>query len=260
MKRWFAGLLVFLLILLAGAAIALAAPPSPYHVLHKEGAVYDPHDGWNMNTPPWYPGNDWAVDFLYRPGGPFAILHRDGAIYDSEYGWNVSTPPYYPGTSYAKALEYVVELSGCWCAATGGWHFSMSNVGLLQGGHSVTGYPNEYVTITQNNRNITVQNCVWTGAAYECEEAGGTVFGNHIILSAGSPGGANSCSWSHDLVGQYWWDYTADCFGIELARIQSDYVCQGTSAGLEEGQFGVVSLKQKYLSGETWVPCVCPPR
>jgi hypothetical protein len=253
MKRWFAGLVVFLVILLANAVIALAAPPNPYHVLHRDGAIYDPYSGWVMGAPPYYPGTDYAVDFLYRAGGAFAILHRDGGIYDSEYGWNLTS--YYPGTNYARALEYLVELSGCWCASDAGWNLKKTESPQ----HHAEGYPNAYVTITQANRMITLHHCWWTGAAFECGDVAGNVFGNQIILSAGDPGDANSCSWTLDLAGQYYWDATADCYGIQLSQIQSDYLCQGTSAGQEEGLFGVINLKQKYYSGSAWVPCVCPP-
>jgi len=252
MKRWFAGLIVFLVLLPAGAVIALAVPPSPYHILHRDGAIYDPHTGWVTSAPPYYPGTDYAVDFLYRAAGPFVILHRDGAIYDSEYGWD--STHYYPGTNYARALEYIVDLSGCWCASTGDWTVTPGNAA-----HHVAGYPGAYVTITQTDRTMTVQYCEWTGVVWECEDVGGTQFGNHIVLSAGDPGGANSCSWTDNLAGQYYWDYTADCYGIVLSRVKSDFVCQGSSLGQEQGEFGVVSMKQKYYSGGAWVPCVCPP-
>lgn len=251
-KRWLGCLVVCVVLLMA--ATAMAVPPNPYHVLHKEGAVYDPNSGWNMSTPPWYPGNDWAVDFLYRPGGPFAILHKDGAIYDSEYGWNL-TSSYYPGTNYARAFEHVTELSGCWCSSDAAWNLTKTAAPQ----HHAEGYPNAYISITQDNRMITVHHCSWNGAAYECGDDSGNVFGNQIVLTAGSLGGPNSCSWTENLAGQYYWDYAADCYGIVLSRVRSDYYCAGTSLGQEEGEYGVVSMKQKYYTGSAWVPCQCPP-
>jgi hypothetical protein len=232
----------------------MAVPPSPYHVLHRDGAINDVNSGWITSAPPYYPGTDYAVDFLFRAGGPYAILHRDGAIYDSEYGWDLRF--YYPGLNYARALEYLAELSGCWCASDAGWNLTKT----VSPQHHAEGYPNAYVTITQDNRLLTVHHCSWNGAAFECGDVAGTEFGNQIVLTAGDPGGANSCSWTENLAGQSYWDYTADCYGMLLSRVRSDYYCAGSSANQEEGEFGVISLKQKYYNGSAWVPCVCPPK
>ena len=74
-------------------------------VLHKDGAIYDAADGWNLATPPNYPGSAYAVDKETRGDGSYTVLHRDGALWDSDAGWTMTTPPYYPGTAYARDLE-----------------------------------------------------------------------------------------------------------------------------------------------------------
>lgn len=41
---------------------ALVLEGSNCAILHKDGAIYDSMDGWNVNTPPYYPGSNYAVD------------------------------------------------------------------------------------------------------------------------------------------------------------------------------------------------------
>jgi hypothetical protein len=68
--------------------------------------VKDGANGWNVNTPPYYPGTDYAVDLELKPDGVHcAILHKEGSIYDSESGWNLNTPPYYPGNAWAVDMK-----------------------------------------------------------------------------------------------------------------------------------------------------------
>lgn len=92
--------LVFLMVIVA-AGMGWA---EPYRILHKDGAIYNTDTGWNLNTPPYYPGNDWAVDLVADSEG-VTILHKDGAMWNDTGGWDMSTPPYYPGSNYAQALD-----------------------------------------------------------------------------------------------------------------------------------------------------------
>jgi len=146
MKRWFVGVAVFLGIFVAGAAMA-QMDPGPYHVLHKDGAIYNSDSGWILTAPPYYPGTTWVVDFLYNSQG-LSILHRDGAIWNSNSGWILSAPPYYPGTGYAKALEYQRDVTGCW-----GFNDAGSRIeyvypsGPYQATRQNNQFPNSYVDI-----------------------------------------------------------------------------------------------------------------
>jgi len=76
-----------------------------YLILHRDGAIYDSATGWIVTTPPYYPGTAYARDLEIAGSGEAIILHRDGALWSSDTGWTITTPPYYPGTAYAKALE-----------------------------------------------------------------------------------------------------------------------------------------------------------
>jgi hypothetical protein len=93
-----------LLALLVVVFLVGAVEAASYKILHKEGAVYDSVDGWVLSTPPYYAGNDWAVDFAYTPDG-LVMLHKDGSIWNQTDGWILTTPPYYPGSAYARAIE-----------------------------------------------------------------------------------------------------------------------------------------------------------
>jgi len=76
-----------------------------YLILHQDGAIYDSVSGWNVNTPPYYPGTEYAVELEVTASSEEIILHQDGALWSSDTGWTLTTPPYYPGTAYAKSLE-----------------------------------------------------------------------------------------------------------------------------------------------------------
>ena len=263
-KRWLAGLVVLVVVLLAGAATAQTI--LPFHILHKEGAIYHYDTGWDLSTPPYYSGSDWAVDFMYGPGG-LAILHRDGAIWESASGWNLSSPPYYPGSDYARALNALKDLSGCWCAYSGSWEvwkgteITPDEEYVIHGEHHFIGYPGSYAVVTQNSSNLTVEYCEWDDDImdYECNVVSGSVIGNQIVIPMGGPPAMDDCSWGQELVGSFFWNPDRGEFGIQLAAIRSDYFCQGVEVGGEEGEFGLVTLWQNYFDGETWVPCVCPP-
>jgi len=75
-------------------------------ILHKDGALCSTATGWNVNTPPYYPGSNYAVSLKTKPDGSTTILHKDGAIWNSSSGWTLTTPPYYPGSAYAKDLGF----------------------------------------------------------------------------------------------------------------------------------------------------------
>jgi len=84
---------------------------STYHILHRDGAICDSTPAWNLRTPPYYPGSDYAVNLEITESGEQVVLHRDGAIWYSDTGWELSTPPYYPGSDYARALELRADAS-----------------------------------------------------------------------------------------------------------------------------------------------------
>jgi hypothetical protein len=90
--------------LLVVVVVAGTGWAGPYRILHRQGAIYTLGTGWNVNTPPYYPGVDWAADMVSNSQG-VTILHKDGALWSETGGWNVNTPPYYPGTNYAQALD-----------------------------------------------------------------------------------------------------------------------------------------------------------
>jgi hypothetical protein len=86
-------------------ARALELVGNGYKILHQDGAIYDSVGSWNVNTPPYYPSTAYAVDLEVTGSGETIILHQDGALWSSDTGWTLTAPPYYPGTAYAKALE-----------------------------------------------------------------------------------------------------------------------------------------------------------
>jgi len=193
MKRWFVGVMVVCaaMLLLAGASVAQppVLDPGPFHILHKQGAIYNSNTGWNLSTLPYYPGSDWAVDFVYNSQG-VSILHRDGAVWNSDTGWNLNTPPYFAGTAYAKALEYLRDVEGCWCLESTGWWIARDGeteegsgvyflVGNLFGGQ----YPYKFLEITnQIGTRIYGRMCTWDfdSSSWECDNMQGTVTGDNI--------------------------------------------------------------------------------
>jgi hypothetical protein len=78
---------------------------SGYVILHRDGAICSSANGWLVTSPPYHPGTNYAVDLKVAVSSETIILHRDGALWSSATGWETGTPPYYPGTAYAKALE-----------------------------------------------------------------------------------------------------------------------------------------------------------
>jgi len=263
-KICFACMVVMVVVLLAGAAVAQTA--LGFQILHKAGGIYHYDTGWELSTPPYYPGTDWAVDFMYGPMGA-VILHRDGAIWESGTGWNMNTPPYYPGSDYARALTALKDLSGCWCAYSGGWRIwegvelTPDEEYVIHGDHHFIAYPGAYAVVTQTGSTLTVNYCEWDDDImdYECKVLSGSLIGNQIVIPQGDSPAPNACSWGHELVGSFFWHPGRSEFGIQLASVQSDYFCQGAAVGGEKGEFGVITLWQRYFDGETWVPCVCPP-
>jgi len=98
-----------------------------WHILHRDGAIWSSDTGWNVSTPPYYPGSDYARALEVRTDR-YIILHKDGAIYDSVGNWNVSTPPYYLGTNYAVDLkvigsgeEIILHRDGAFWSSDNGW-------------------------------------------------------------------------------------------------------------------------------------------
>jgi len=80
-------------------------------ILHRDGAIWFSDTGWLTDTPPYYPGSDYARDMEIRGDGNYVILHKDGEIYDSETGWSYTwcpNPPYCwnIGCSCARDVEY----------------------------------------------------------------------------------------------------------------------------------------------------------
>jgi len=81
-------------------------------ILHKDGALWNNIDGWNLSTPPYYPGTDYARALAFRSNGSYLILHKEGAVYDSASGWLTTTPPFYPGMSWAVDLKLKASDAG----------------------------------------------------------------------------------------------------------------------------------------------------
>jgi hypothetical protein len=135
MKKWIGCLVAFVALLVAGAAVA-QMDSGPYHILHKDGAIYNSDTGWIVTTPPYYPGTDWAADFLYSPEG-VSILHRDGALWNESSGWIVTAPPYYPGTGYARALNYTTSYG--YSSATSGSTYGVWGKNASTDGRGVYG-------------------------------------------------------------------------------------------------------------------------
>ena len=95
---------VIMVCIFVGAGLFSARQCEGVTILHRDGAVWSSDTGWELTTPPYYPGSSYAIDFAYRADGTYGILHTDGAMWDSSRGWLMGTPPYYPGTSYAQGL------------------------------------------------------------------------------------------------------------------------------------------------------------
>jgi hypothetical protein len=261
------------MLLLAGVVMANGPPPPspPFRILHRAGAIYEAGTGWNyqaFNT--GILSGDWAVDFLYGPTGP-SILHKYGAIWTTD-GWDYGG--FLAGNDYARALQALPDLSGCWCAYHGSWRIWRGNpVGIegsppynIIGDHYSSGYPVLYVKITQTGTLLLVSHCSWDDDAgdYVCDDVYCTLGMTHIVCQTGGPpADPNDCSWGHELVGGYFWDPEhggeSGDFGIQLALVQSDMYCQGS--GVACGEFGVITLWRSWYDydGETWQDCVCAP-
>jgi len=78
-------------------------------ILHRDGALWNNLTGWNLATPPFKPGTDYARALEYRTDGSFVILDKEGRLYDSTTGWVTTTPPYYPGVLWAVDLELTLD-------------------------------------------------------------------------------------------------------------------------------------------------------
>jgi hypothetical protein len=100
----------------------------PIHIiLHRDGAIWSSDTGWNVSTPPYYPGTAYAKALEVRDDASYVILHYDGAIYDSAAGWVMTSPPYYPGTAWAVDMKleesgYVIlHRDGALWSSSEGW-------------------------------------------------------------------------------------------------------------------------------------------
>jgi hypothetical protein len=99
-----------------------------YYILHRDGAIWSSDTGWEVSTPPYYPGTAYAKALEVREDASYVILHYDGAIYDSAAGWVMTSPPYYPGTNYAVDLKVtdsgeaiILHRDGAIWSTSGGW-------------------------------------------------------------------------------------------------------------------------------------------
>jgi len=230
-----------LVFLVAGVAAA-QMDAGPYHILHKKGAIYDSDTGWNLNTPPYYAGSDWAVDFIYNSQG-VSILHRDGAIWNETAGWDMTV--YYPTSDYATALEYLRDLTGCWNVRSAIWDFWESDPGTIGGDHEYRDETEQYILITdQVGTRIYGQTCEWVGEGWECDLFEGTVIGDHVtIVQHNSDAEGDRIT---TFVGLVFWDETRGCWALKGNCTGTDLI----DVGGEAGGFG---------GFEAWKGLPCPP-
>lgn len=252
MKRNF---LILLTVIFFGTVGAFAMPPGPYYILHKEGAIYDSNNGWNLNTPPYYAGTEWAVDFVFNSQG-LSILHKDGAIWNSTDGWVTTSPPYYAGTEYARALEYLRDLTGCWGVRTAGFtaeddepdpgYELYRNVGefpyiyLDVQGQTGTRFWGNFV-----NYDLDDNQCYY-------EPFEGTIIGDHVTIVAHfteTYGGEQyEISWT--AIGLVFWNSDEQRWEIKGAYMTVDFWSQQGDAGGGWGNF-IAWPEQN---------CSCPPQ
>jgi len=137
--------------------------PTPC-ILHKDGAVWFSDTGWELGTPPYYPGTEYARDLEPHPNGSYGILHKDGALWISTDGWELGTPPYYAGTEYARKAKLlpdgsysILHTDGAIWNSVSGWDLSTPPY------YSGTGYAVDLEYRTADNYLILHQE----GAVYD---------------------------------------------------------------------------------------------
>ncbi|MBW2040052.1 MAG: hypothetical protein JRI46_10770 [Deltaproteobacteria bacterium] len=251
MKRCLGGLVIVLVVLVAGVALA-QMPAGPYNILHQEGAIYNSDTGWNLSTPPYYPGTAWAVDFIYNSEG-VSILHTDGAIWNTTTGWNIATPPYYAGTGYAKALEYLRDLTGCWCLNLMEFEFWESPPGdPFQGEFYAEEYPELALEITdQIGTRLYGTLYRWDyddrTHEWELEEQSleGTVLGDFVYLAYHVSGAEEEYGGTFD--GVIFWNEVEEYWEIKGSLI-------GTGMDTEEN-WGMFANTMAWKG----TGCECPP-
>jgi hypothetical protein len=254
MNRWGRAFTLFFILMavLTGTAVA-QMDPGPYHILHRDGAVYNSDTGWTLSSPPYFPGADWVVDFTYNSQG-MSILHKDGAIWNSSSGWILSSPPYYAGSAYAKAMEYLRDVTGCWGMSyveyTAEYDAGEGVYELQRNSHE---FPDLYIDI-QNQYGTRLEGQVvgykpMEGCMYLDLE--GTINGDHFSIVAekieGAPG--EQCQISLNAQGVVTWNDIESRWEIKGNIVGCEVWCdQGNPTGF----FGVFVAWPE-------TTCTCPP-
>ena len=253
MKKWFIGMLVVCSALLMVVGPAAAEDAGPFHILHKQGAIYNSNTGWNINTPPYYAGSDWAVDFTYTSEG-VSILHQDGAIWNATTGWNMASPPYYAGSGYARAIEYVRDLTGCWGLQLTEFETDYNEtVGDYVLERDLCEYPYSYIVIEWQNGTRFGGAIVHYDVEDGCESINfeGTIVGDHFYAVAhnieGDPG--DECEVLDTLSGLVFWDDVDECWMLKGSYVGADLECD---LGGEAAFFGAFIAWPE-------TTCECPP-
>lgn len=252
-KRWFAGMVVCLAVLLASAAVA-QMDPGPFHILHKQGAIYNSNTGWNLSTPPYYPGSDWAVDFVYNSQG-VSILHRDGAVWNSDTGWNLNTPPYFAGTAYARALEYLRDVTGCWGMQMTQFETHLDGtVGAYVLDRDLIEYPYVYFEVEWQTGTRFGGTMVYYDGE-ECDDEilfEGTIIGDHFTAVAHNlegEAGVDQCEVLDIITGLVFWNDAETRWEVKGSIVGADVECDATN---EAGFFGAFIAWPETI-------CECPP-
>jgi hypothetical protein len=254
MKRLFGIVVVFFVFFFAGIVMA-QMDPGPYHILHKDGAVYNSDTGWMLSSPPYYGGADWVVDFTYNSQG-MSILHKDGAIWNSSSGWMLSSPPYYAGSAYARAMEYLRDVRGCWAMAIVEYNTKYDpGEGVYELQREPLQFPSIYLNI-QNQYGTRFEGQV---VAYNPEDTPqcqyinveGSIDGDQFTVVMhyleGPPG--DQCDELRIVKGLVTWNDIGGRWEIKGSMIWSDTSCQ---VRVEDGGFGVFMAWPETV-------CQCPP-
>ena len=232
-KRCVAGLVVLLVILVAGAAGA-QMNPGPFNVLHKQGAIWNSSSGgWDFSA---YYAMEWAVDFLYNSQG-VSILHQDGAVWNgSTSGWDFSG--YYSGTNYATALEYLRDLEGCWGMQITDFETYDSGGGIYVLDRETEVYPNASIEIdwqtgTRFGGEIMF-NDTEDGCGYIFFE--GTIIGDHFTAVGHNIESFNgSCEVIDVITGLVFWNDVEARWELKGSYVGADLECDDDT---EAGFFG----------------------
>jgi hypothetical protein len=255
MKRWFTGMVVVCaaVLLLAGAAVA-QMNPGPFHILHKYGQVYDSASGtFDLSGKVVALSPDgWAVDFVYNSQGA-SILHRYGGVWTTSSGWDLSA--HFAGIDYARALEYLRDLTGCWGLQITEFetHYDGTVTAYVLD-RDMAEYPLAYILVEwQTGTRFGGTIVYYEGEEEGCDEIPfeGTIIGDHFTAVAHNTESYDdtTCEVLDIITGLVFWNDDDERWELKGFYGGADLEC---NTGGEAGFFGAFIAWPE-------TSCVCPP-